>query len=69
MPIQFLSALLPDPSSLGPLTKGKTCIGDLMRGVKDGKEKTVYVYNICDHEACYAEVGSRPFPIPRACPP
>ena len=59
VPIQFLSALLPDPSSLGPLTKGKTCIGDLMRGVKDGKEKTVYVYNICDHEACYAEVGSQ----------
>ena len=59
VPIQFLSALLPDPSSLGPLTKGKTCIGDVMRGVKDGREKTVYVYNICDHEACYAEVGSQ----------
>lgn len=59
VPIQFLSALLPDPSSLGPLTKGKTCIGDVMRGVKDGREKTVYVYNVCDHEACYAEVGSQ----------
>ncbi|WP_291446149.1 saccharopine dehydrogenase family protein [Desulfovibrio sp.] len=59
VPIQFLAKLLPDPASLGPLTKGKTCIGDLMRGVKDGKEKTVYVYNICDHEECYAEVGSQ----------
>ena len=59
VPIQFLAKLLPDPSSLGPLTKGKTCIGDLMRGIKDGKEKTVYVYNICDHEECYAEVGSQ----------
>ena len=59
VPIQFLAKLLPDPASLGPLTKGKTCIGDLMRGTKDGKEKTVYVYNICDHEACYAEVGSQ----------
>ena len=59
MPIQFLRALLPDPASLGPLTKGKTCIGNVMQGVKDGKEKTVYIYNVCDHEACYAEVGSQ----------
>ena len=54
VPIQFLAALLPAPSSLGPLTRGKTCIGNVMRGVKDGREKTVYIYNICDHEACYA---------------
>ena len=59
VPIQFLGKLLPDPASLGPLTKGKTCIGCLMKGVKDGKEKTIYIYNICDHEACYAEVGSQ----------
>lgn len=59
VPIQFLAALLPDPSSLGPLTRGKTCIGNVMRGVRDGREKTVYVYNICEHEACYAEVGSQ----------
>jgi saccharopine dehydrogenase (NAD+, L-lysine-forming) len=58
-PIQFLKAVLPDPGSLGPLTKGRTCIGCLMKGIKDGKEKTVYVYNICDHEACYEEVGSQ----------
>lgn len=59
VPIQFLGAMLPDPASLGPLTKGKTCIGNVMHGVKDGKQKSVYVYNICDHEACYAEVGSQ----------
>ena len=59
IPIQFLKALLPDPASLGPLTKGKTCIGCLMQGVKDGQDKSVYVYNICDHEACFAEVGSQ----------
>jgi len=59
VPIQFLAKMLPDPASLGPLTKGKTCIGNLMQGVKDGKEKTVYLYNICDHEACYKEVGSQ----------
>ena len=59
VPIQFLKDLLPDPASLGPRTKGKTCIGCLMQGVKDGKPKTVYIYNICDHEACYREVGSQ----------
>lgn len=59
VPIQFLAKLLPDPASLGPRTKGKTCIGCLMRGVKDGKPKTVYIYNICDHEAAYAELGSQ----------
>jgi saccharopine dehydrogenase (NAD+, L-lysine-forming) len=59
IPLQFLKALLPDPASLGPLTKGKTCIGCVAKGVKDGQEKTVYVYNICDHEECYAEVKSQ----------
>lgn len=59
VPIQFLAKLLPDPASLGPRTKGKTCIGCLMQGVKDGKPKTVYIYNICDHEAAYAELGSQ----------
>ncbi len=59
VPIQFLKALLPDPASLGPRTKGKTCIGCVVKGVKDGKERTYYVYNICDHEACYREVKSQ----------
>ncbi|WP_237068511.1 saccharopine dehydrogenase family protein [Microbulbifer guangxiensis] len=59
VPIQFLKALLPDPASLGPLTKGKTCIGNIIRGIKDGKEKIYYVYNICDHQECYKEVKSQ----------
>ena len=59
VPIQFLKALLPDPASLGPRTKGKTCIGCVVTGVRDGVEKTVYIYNICDHEACYREVQSQ----------
>ncbi len=59
VPLQFLKAVLPDPSSLGPRTKGKTNIGCIFTGVKGGKEKTLYVYNICDHEACYREVGSQ----------
>lgn len=59
IPLQFLKSVLPDPSSLGPLTKGKTCIGCVAKGVKDGVEKIIYIYNICDHEECYAEVQSQ----------
>ncbi len=59
VPLQFLKAVLPDPASLGPRTKGKTNIGCIFKGVKDGEEKTYYLYNICDHEACYREVGSQ----------
>lgn len=49
IPLQFLKAVLPDPSSLGPRTKGKTNIGCIFQGKKDGKEKTYQLYNICDH--------------------
>lgn len=59
VPIQFLKVLLPDPGSLGPLTKGKTCIGVIARGLKNGQRKQVYIYNICDHEECYKEVQSQ----------
>ena len=59
VPIQFLKALLPDPASLGPRTKGKTNIGCIFTGKKDGKDKTYYIYNVCDHQACYREVGSQ----------
>ncbi|MEM1146449.1 MAG: saccharopine dehydrogenase family protein [Pseudomonadota bacterium] len=59
IPLQFLKTVLPDPSELGELTTGKTCIGDIATGRKNGVEKTYYIYNICDHEDCYAEVGSQ----------
>ncbi len=59
VPIQFLKALLPDPASLGPRTKGKTNIGCIFTGKKDGKDKTWYIYNVCDHEECFKEVGSQ----------
>jgi saccharopine dehydrogenase (NAD+, L-lysine-forming) len=58
-PLQFLKAVLPDPASLGPRTKGKTNIGCIIQGIKDGEPKSYYVYNICDHQACYREVGSQ----------
>jgi len=59
VPIQFLRQLLPEPASLGPRTVGKTCIGCIVTGMKDGVEKTMYLYNICDHQDCYKEVESQ----------
>ena len=59
IPLEFLKAVLPDPASLGPRTKGKTNIGCIFHGVKDSKEKDYYLYNVCDHESCYKEVGSQ----------
>ncbi|MCL2396807.1 MAG: saccharopine dehydrogenase family protein [Defluviitaleaceae bacterium] len=59
VPLQFLKAVLPDPASLGPRTVGKTNIGCIFQGVKDGQPKNYYLYNICDHQECYREVGSQ----------
>ena len=60
-PLQFLKNVLPDPASLGPLTKGKTCIGCLITGrsKKSGELETKFIYNICDHQECYREVKSQ----------
>ena len=58
-PIEFLKAVLPDPASLGPRTKGKTCIGCDITGIKDGQKKRIFIYNVCDHEASYKEVFSQ----------
>ena len=68
IPLQFLKAVLPDPSSLGPRTVGKTNIGCIFRGKKDGKDKTYYLYNICDHQECYKEVGSQAVAYPTGVP-
>ena len=59
VPLQFLKAVLPEPSGLGETTKGKTCIGNIISGTHEGRPKTVYLYNVCDHGACFAEVGSQ----------
>lgn len=59
VPIQFLKQLLPDPSTLGERTVGRTCIGCVVSGLKEGVEKTVYLYNICDHQSCYQETQSQ----------
>lgn len=57
VPIQFLKTLLPDPASLGERTTGKTNIGCIFHGVKDGQERSIYIYNVCDHQECYRELG------------
>jgi saccharopine dehydrogenase (NAD+, L-lysine-forming) len=59
VPLKFLKALLPDPASLGPLTKGRTCIGCYIEGKKNGNLHKIFVYNICNHEEAYREVGSQ----------
>jgi saccharopine dehydrogenase (NAD+, L-lysine-forming) len=59
VPLQVLKAVLPDPASLGPRTRGKTNIGCIFQGMKDGREKRYYLYNVCDHQECYREVGSQ----------
>lgn len=59
IPLEFLKAVLPDPGSLGALTKGKTCIGDVITGEKDAKVKHYFIWNECDHEECYAETGAQ----------
>ncbi len=59
VPIEFLKTLLPDPASLGPRTKGKTNIGIVAEGIKDGKKKKIYIYQVSDHEQCYKEVKSQ----------
>ena len=58
-PIEFLKAVLPDPASLGPRTKGKTCIGCDITGTKSGEKKRILIYNSCDHQECYQEVSSQ----------
>lgn len=58
-PIEFLKKVLPDPASLGERTKGKTCIGCDIKGIKDGQKKRSFIYNVCDHQSCYKEVLSQ----------
>ena len=59
IPLKFLKAILPEPSSLAQNYTGQTSIGCHIRGLKDGKERQYYIYNNCDHAASYAEVGSQ----------
>ncbi|PTM94220.1 saccharopine dehydrogenase family protein [Mycoplana dimorpha] len=59
VPLKVVKACLPDPASLAPNYEGKTCIGDFVKGIKDGKEHEVFIYNVADHKEAYEEVGSQ----------
>lgn len=59
VPLKVVKAVLPDPASLAPGYTGKTCIGDVVKGRKNGREREIFVYNVADHEEAYAEVGSQ----------
>ncbi|MGF9691865.1 saccharopine dehydrogenase family protein [Rhizobium sp. 0TCS1.26] len=69
VPLKVVKACLPDPSSLAPEYEGKTCIGDYVKGFKDGKEKTVFLYNVADHKEAYNEVGSQGISFTAGVPP
>jgi saccharopine dehydrogenase-like NADP-dependent oxidoreductase len=69
VPLKVVKAVLPDPSSLAPNYEGKTCIGDYVKGLKDGKEKTVFIYNVADHKQAYEEVGSQGISYTAGVPP
>ncbi|KAA0875374.1 saccharopine dehydrogenase family protein [Nitrincola tapanii] len=69
VPLKVVKAVLPDPSSLAPDYTGKTCIGDLVKGRKDGQEKEVFIYNVADHKEAYNEVGSQGISYTAGVPP
>ena len=69
IPLKVVKACLPDPSSLAAGYTGKTCIGNLIKGEKDGKEKAIFIYNICDHQQCYEEVESQAISYTAGVPP
>jgi saccharopine dehydrogenase-like NADP-dependent oxidoreductase len=69
VPLKVLKACLPDPKSLAPKYKGKTCIGCLIKGEKDGKYREIFIYNICDHQECYKEVESQAISYTAGVPP
>jgi len=69
VPLKVVKACLPDPASLAPQYEGKTCIGDFVRGLKDGKERTVFIYTVAAHKEAYNEVGSQGSSYTAGVPP
>ena len=69
VPLKVLKACLPDPSSLAPTYTGLTCIGCLVKGEKDGQRKEIFIYNVCDHAACFHEVESQAISYTAGVPP
>jgi saccharopine dehydrogenase-like NADP-dependent oxidoreductase len=69
VPLKVVKALLPDPKTLAPGYTGKTCIGNFVKGTKDGKAREVFIYQVSDHHACYEEVESQGISYTAGVPP
>ena len=69
VPLKVVKAVLPDPNSLAAGYTGNTCIGDLVKGQKDGKEREVFIYNVASHEEAYKEVGTQGISYTAGVPP
>ncbi|MCX6985504.1 MAG: saccharopine dehydrogenase, partial [Lentisphaerae bacterium] len=69
VPLKVVKALLPDPKTLAPGYTGKTCIGNFIKGWKDGKKREVLIYQVSDHHQCYEEVGSQGISYTAGVPP
>ncbi|HEY0212268.1 MAG TPA: saccharopine dehydrogenase family protein [Paenirhodobacter sp.] len=69
VPLKLVKAVLPDPAGLAPNYTGKTCIGDFVKGTRDGKNVQVFVYNVADHKEAYDEVGSQGISYTAGVPP
>lgn len=69
VPLKVVKAVLPDPNELAPNYQGKTCIGDKVRGQKDGIDEEIFIYNVVDHQAAYQEVGSQGISYTAGVPP
>jgi saccharopine dehydrogenase-like NADP-dependent oxidoreductase len=69
VPLKVVKAVMPDPLSLAPTYTGYTCIGNLIKGTKDGQHKEIFIYNSCDHAACYKEVESQAICYTAGVPP
>ncbi|MDD5482205.1 MAG: saccharopine dehydrogenase family protein [Kiritimatiellae bacterium] len=69
VPLKVVKALLPDPKTLAPSYTGKTCIGNFVRGWKNGKKREVFIYQVSDHKKCYREVESQGISYTAGVPP
>ncbi|RID92362.1 saccharopine dehydrogenase family protein [Gemmobacter lutimaris] len=69
IPLKVVKAVLPDPASLAPNYTGKTCIGDVVKGVKDGQPAELFIYNVADHKEAFEEVGSQGISYTAGVPP
>lgn len=69
IPLKVVKAVLPDPATLAPNYTGKTCIGDLVKGTKNGQKREIFIYNISDHKEAYLETESQAISYTAGVPP